>query len=123
MLVEFLDDHCMVENQKVKTEKSEEQIVSAFDFVYLPMDFRYAIFIQRLSPFLLSFVTDVMRISRPLRLLSLRLMINMYVTTAAQGVTKDTHSLTSPTPGQCGSFTSPRAARNGNFSILTRFVR
>lgn len=59
MLVEFLDDHCMVENQKVKTEKSEEQIVSAFDFVYLPMDFRYAIFIQRVSPFLLSFVTDV----------------------------------------------------------------
>jgi hypothetical protein len=42
MLVEFLDDHCMLENNKLKTKNSEEHVVSAFDFVYLPIDFRYA---------------------------------------------------------------------------------
>ncbi|XP_018815315.2 protein terminal ear1 homolog [Juglans regia] len=36
MLVEFLDEHCKLENEKVETE---EQIVSAFNFVYLPIDF------------------------------------------------------------------------------------
>ncbi|GLT72788.1 hypothetical protein SLA2020_446920 [Shorea laevis] len=41
MLVEFLDNHCMLENQKAKTHDNlEEHIVSAFDFVYLPIDFR-----------------------------------------------------------------------------------
>ncbi|XP_059437590.1 protein terminal ear1 homolog [Corylus avellana] len=40
MLVEFLDDHCMLENQKLNTKNSEEHVVSAFDFVYLPIDFR-----------------------------------------------------------------------------------
>ncbi|KDP41733.1 hypothetical protein JCGZ_26751 [Jatropha curcas] len=37
LLMEFLDDHCMQENEKVKIKN--ETIVSAFDFLYLPMDF------------------------------------------------------------------------------------
>ncbi|KAL5855924.1 hypothetical protein ACOSQ4_005726 [Xanthoceras sorbifolium] len=42
MLMDFLDDHCMVENQKAKqlqNGEAESIIVSAFDFLYLPMDF------------------------------------------------------------------------------------
>lgn len=41
--MEFLDKHCMVENQKAMLRKSdcEETFVSAFDFLYLPMDFGY----------------------------------------------------------------------------------
>ncbi|KAJ9189672.1 hypothetical protein P3X46_000937 [Hevea brasiliensis] len=41
LLMEFLDKHCMLENQKAKLQKSdcEETILSAFDFLYLPMDF------------------------------------------------------------------------------------
>ncbi|XP_021611351.1 protein terminal ear1 homolog isoform X1 [Manihot esculenta] len=41
LLMEFLDKHCMVENQKAMLRKSdcEETFVSAFDFLYLPMDF------------------------------------------------------------------------------------
>ncbi|KAL6963796.1 hypothetical protein U1Q18_034803 [Sarracenia purpurea var. burkii] len=33
----FLDEHCMSENQQIKLE---DNTVSAFDFLYLPMDFR-----------------------------------------------------------------------------------
>ncbi|XP_034681836.1 protein terminal ear1 homolog [Vitis riparia] len=44
MLLQFLDEHCMKENQKLGLENSEEadqeeRIVSAFDFLYLPIDF------------------------------------------------------------------------------------
>lgn len=39
LLVKFLDNHCLTENQK--NASSEETVVSAFDFIYLPMDFRY----------------------------------------------------------------------------------
>ncbi|KAM7482654.1 hypothetical protein LguiB_007237 [Lonicera macranthoides] len=38
LLVKFLENHCLTENQK--NASSEEGIVSAFDFIYLPMDFR-----------------------------------------------------------------------------------
>ncbi|KAJ7001326.1 hypothetical protein NC653_011682 [Populus alba x Populus x berolinensis] len=39
MLTEFLDSHCMMENEKAKLQNSDstkETIVSAFDFLYLP---------------------------------------------------------------------------------------
>lgn len=44
MLMEFLDEHCAKENQKLGLDISEnadeeERIVSAFDFLYLPIDF------------------------------------------------------------------------------------
>ncbi|XP_057965254.1 protein terminal ear1 homolog [Malania oleifera] len=38
MLVQFLDEHCMLENRKMHAHNSEDD-VSAFDFVYLPIDF------------------------------------------------------------------------------------
>lgn len=49
MLLQFLDEHCMKENQKLGLENSEEadeedRIVSAFDFLYLPIDFEYVTF-------------------------------------------------------------------------------
>ncbi|KAK7312306.1 hypothetical protein VNO77_36074 [Canavalia gladiata] len=43
MLVEFLEDHCMVVNLREKEagkEKGDEQNSLAFDFVYLPIDFK-----------------------------------------------------------------------------------
>ncbi|KAL3515108.1 hypothetical protein ACH5RR_022010 [Cinchona calisaya] len=47
MLVEFMDKHCMLENQKTKlqqgvesAELAQENPLSAYDFVYLPIDFR-----------------------------------------------------------------------------------
>lgn len=47
MLIDFLDNHCMMENQKSgiqscneDDEESKEAIVSAFDFLYLPIDFK-----------------------------------------------------------------------------------
>ncbi|KAK3195397.1 hypothetical protein Dsin_026707 [Dipteronia sinensis] len=48
MLMDFLDDHCKFENQKAKQliqiqngdAEAEPIIVSAFDFLYLPMDFK-----------------------------------------------------------------------------------
>lgn len=45
MLVEFLDSHCMQVNLREKEagkEKGEESSALAFDFVYLPIDFMYA---------------------------------------------------------------------------------
>ncbi|KAF7126833.1 hypothetical protein RHSIM_Rhsim11G0182300 [Rhododendron simsii] len=41
LLLKFLDEHCLLENQKSKEENSEEGdcTVSAFDFMYLPIDF------------------------------------------------------------------------------------
>ncbi|CAH2073606.1 unnamed protein product [Thlaspi arvense] len=36
MMMEFLDEHCAEENSK---EKDEENPISAYDFLYLPMDF------------------------------------------------------------------------------------
>lgn len=107
MLVEFLDDHCMLENKKVKDDNSEEpNIVSAFDFVYLPIDFRYA--------YMTSFIW----------LFSVSNVKTFYSSfNAALAVTKDTHSLTSPTHGQCGNFTSPLTGRHGDFSIPTRYGR
>ena len=51
MLMQFLDEHCMRENQKLKLENDseeeddhdheEQRIISAYDFLYLPIDFRY----------------------------------------------------------------------------------
>ncbi|KAI9180634.1 hypothetical protein LWI28_006839 [Acer negundo] len=48
MLMDFLDEHCKFENQKAKQliqihngdTEAEPIIVSAFDFLYLPMDFK-----------------------------------------------------------------------------------
>ncbi|XP_059649998.1 protein terminal ear1 [Cornus florida] len=44
LLLKFLDQHCMAENEKINkfnpNEETEEQTVSAFDFLYLPMDFK-----------------------------------------------------------------------------------
>ncbi|XP_061340566.1 uncharacterized protein LOC133287032 [Gastrolobium bilobum] len=43
MLVEFLDNHCMLENQRDKEaekEDGEQHNILAFDFVYLPIDFK-----------------------------------------------------------------------------------
>ncbi|XP_027355414.1 uncharacterized protein LOC113865207 [Abrus precatorius] len=43
MLVEFLDDHCMVVNRREKEAvkvNGEEHNILAFDFVYLPIDFK-----------------------------------------------------------------------------------
>ncbi|KAJ4839417.1 hypothetical protein Tsubulata_035903 [Turnera subulata] len=37
MVIEFLDNYCMEENQKAKLQ--QEPTVSAFDFLYLPVDF------------------------------------------------------------------------------------
>ncbi|XP_011010958.1 PREDICTED: protein terminal ear1-like [Populus euphratica] len=43
MLMEFLDRHCKMENEKAKkhqnSDSAREAIVSAFDFLYLPIDF------------------------------------------------------------------------------------
>ncbi|XP_059310814.1 protein terminal ear1-like [Lycium ferocissimum] len=39
MLMQFLDEYCSVENQKA-TDSKGENIVSAYDFLYLPMDFK-----------------------------------------------------------------------------------
>lgn len=39
LLIAFLDRHCAKENQKSDGEKSESE--SAFDFLYLPIDFWY----------------------------------------------------------------------------------
>lgn len=38
MLMNFLDDHCMEENRKAVLK--EESFLSAFDFLYLPIDFK-----------------------------------------------------------------------------------
>ncbi|EXC24665.1 hypothetical protein L484_008436 [Morus notabilis] len=45
MLLDFLDNHCMLQNQRVVNnnaagENDQHPIISAFDFLYLPMDFR-----------------------------------------------------------------------------------
>ncbi|KAJ4716596.1 protein terminal ear1-like [Melia azedarach] len=44
MLMNFLDDHCMVENRKQEVQDSgasqEKPAVSAYDFLYLPIDFK-----------------------------------------------------------------------------------
>lgn len=39
MSVEFLDDHCMLESQKLMASDPEGHVVFAFDFVYLPIGF------------------------------------------------------------------------------------
>ncbi|XP_016469123.2 uncharacterized protein LOC107791552 [Nicotiana tabacum] len=39
MLMQFLDQHCSVENEKAK-DSNGQNIVSAYDFLYLPMDFK-----------------------------------------------------------------------------------
>lgn len=41
LLIAFLDRHCAKENQKSDGEKSESESESAFDFLYLPIDFWY----------------------------------------------------------------------------------
>nr|DAD46928.1 TPA_asm: hypothetical protein HUJ06_016865 [Nelumbo nucifera] len=41
MLMSFLDEHCMKENEKLKRPAgAEEDSLLAFDFLYLPMDFK-----------------------------------------------------------------------------------
>ncbi|KAJ6927291.1 hypothetical protein NC651_011379 [Populus alba x Populus x berolinensis] len=45
MLMEFLDSHCMKENEKAKLQNSDstkETIVSAFDFLCLPVDLNHS---------------------------------------------------------------------------------
>ncbi|KAJ8530217.1 hypothetical protein K7X08_037052 [Anisodus acutangulus] len=39
MLMQFLDEYCLVENQKA-TDSKGQHVVSAYDFLYLPMDFK-----------------------------------------------------------------------------------
>ncbi|XP_055818555.1 protein terminal ear1 homolog [Solanum dulcamara] len=39
MLMKFLDQHCLLENQKAK-DSNGENTVFAYDFLYLPMDFK-----------------------------------------------------------------------------------
>ncbi|KAM3376956.1 protein MEI2-like 6 [Capsicum galapagoense] len=39
MLMQFLDEHCYLENQKTR-DSNGEKIVFAYDFLYLPMDFK-----------------------------------------------------------------------------------
>lgn len=41
LLVDFLDKHCQMENQKAEAE-GDDAVISAYDFVYLPLDLRYA---------------------------------------------------------------------------------
>ena len=42
MLIDFLERHCLYENQKLADKKEEHATKkSAFDLVYLPIDFRY----------------------------------------------------------------------------------
>ncbi|KAK1304476.1 hypothetical protein QJS10_CPB11g01188 [Acorus calamus] len=40
MFIKFLDDHCKEVNDKAKLENPSEPSISAYDFLYLPMDFR-----------------------------------------------------------------------------------
>ncbi|OVA19176.1 RNA recognition motif 2 [Macleaya cordata] len=44
MLIEMLDHHCIEQNKKAKEEEEESDhqssILSAYDFLYLPMDFK-----------------------------------------------------------------------------------
>ena len=46
LLIQFLDKHCRTENQKAEqlgeSSSSAHRVVSAYDFVYLPLDLRYA---------------------------------------------------------------------------------
>lgn len=39
LLVDFLDKHCQMENQKAEAE-GDDAVISAYDFVYLPLDLR-----------------------------------------------------------------------------------
>ncbi|KAF7848582.1 hypothetical protein BT93_L1827 [Corymbia citriodora subsp. variegata] len=39
LLIDFLDKHCQMENQKAEAE-GDDAIISAYDFVYLPLDLR-----------------------------------------------------------------------------------
>lgn len=39
LLIQFLDDHCLQENQ-IKDDDEDEGFVSAYDFIYLPLDLR-----------------------------------------------------------------------------------
>ncbi|MCD7464304.1 hypothetical protein HAX54_052484 [Datura stramonium] len=39
MLMKFMDEHCLLENQKAR-DSNEENILFAYDFLYLPMDFK-----------------------------------------------------------------------------------
>lgn len=43
MLLEFLESHCKKENKRAENDGvgKENEAVLAFDFVYLPVDFRY----------------------------------------------------------------------------------
>ncbi|TMW85643.1 hypothetical protein EJD97_022769 [Solanum chilense] len=40
MLMQFLDEHCYLENQKTRDSNGENIHVFAYDFLYLPMDFK-----------------------------------------------------------------------------------
>uniref|UniRef100_A0A3Q7ETI1 RRM domain-containing protein n=2 Tax=Solanum lycopersicum TaxID=4081 RepID=A0A3Q7ETI1_SOLLC len=40
MLMRFLDEHCLLENQKARDSNGENTHVFAYDFLYLPMDFK-----------------------------------------------------------------------------------
>ncbi|KAI4297653.1 hypothetical protein L6164_037535 [Bauhinia variegata] len=40
LLLQFIKHYCMEENQREKELKGEEALVSAFDFLYLPIDFK-----------------------------------------------------------------------------------
>ncbi|KAI6677671.1 hypothetical protein NL676_038467 [Syzygium grande] len=39
LVVDFLDKHCQMENQKAEAE-GDDAVISAYDFVYLPLDLR-----------------------------------------------------------------------------------
>ncbi|XP_015158256.1 protein terminal ear1 homolog [Solanum tuberosum] len=40
MLMQFLDEHCLLENQKARDSNGENIHIFAYDFLYLPMDFK-----------------------------------------------------------------------------------
>ncbi|THG18956.1 protein MEI2-like 6 [Camellia sinensis] len=40
MILKFLDEHCNLENQRRTSGEAADDVVSAYDFMYLPMDFR-----------------------------------------------------------------------------------
>ncbi|KAI3718413.1 hypothetical protein L6452_19283 [Arctium lappa] len=43
LLIQTLDNHCKVENQKIKNDDESNNLVSAYDFLYLPIDFNHRV--------------------------------------------------------------------------------
>ncbi|RZC73484.1 hypothetical protein C5167_048961 [Papaver somniferum] len=41
MLMEIVDKHCIEENKKAMSNHHQDDILSEYDFLYLPIDFMY----------------------------------------------------------------------------------